>query len=89
MKWLSTWLLIAFSIWGSSLGFAQPISIAWQKTMGGNGNDIMQDIYPTADGNYILLGITDQNGIDVNCNVKGWHDTWVVKMDTLGNIIWQ
>ncbi|MEO6168870.1 MAG: T9SS type A sorting domain-containing protein [Chitinophagales bacterium] len=72
--------------------FAQtPLSIAWQKTPGGPGNDIIEDIYPTADGNYILFGLVTDNGGDVSssCQVKGVHDVWIVKMDPMGNIIWQ
>ncbi|MBA3647316.1 MAG: T9SS type A sorting domain-containing protein [Chitinophagales bacterium] len=70
-------------------GLAQVPSIAWQKTFGGSGNDIMQDIYPTSDGNYIMLGLTSANDGDVNCETKGKHDTWVVKMDPAGTILWQ
>ncbi|HYV90977.1 MAG TPA: PKD domain-containing protein [Chitinophagales bacterium] len=68
---------------------AQAPAIAWQKTFGGSGNDIMQDIYPTADGNYILLGLDSIVDVDVSCTLKGKHDTWVIKMDPAGNIIWQ
>src|SRR5689334_21774672 len=67
----------------------QAPAIAWQKTFGGTGNDIIQDICHTADGNYILLGITSVSDVDVNCSLKGKHDTWVIKMDPVGNIIWQ
>ncbi|MEO5674615.1 MAG: T9SS type A sorting domain-containing protein [Chitinophagales bacterium] len=69
--------------------FAQVPDIAWQKTFGGTGNDIMQDIYPTADGNYILLGLSSVSDVDVSCNIEGKHDTWVIKMDPVGDIIWQ
>ncbi len=69
--------------------FGQVPDIAWQKTFGGTGNDIMQDIYPTADGNYILLGLSSVSDVDVLCNLEGKHDTWVIKMDPVGDIIWQ
>ncbi|MBA2422318.1 MAG: hypothetical protein H0V61_03750, partial [Chitinophagales bacterium] len=70
-------------------GEAQTLLIDWQRTFGGTGNDILQDIYPTADSNYILIGLTDSNNLDVSCELKGKHDIWVIKMDPLGNIIWQ
>lgn len=69
--------------------FAQAPSIAWQKTFGGPGNDIMQDIYPTADGNYIMLGLADSLGGDVTCSLKGKHDSWVIKMAPDSSILWQ
>lgn len=68
---------------------AQAPVIAWQRTFGGTGNDIMQDIVPTMDGNYIMLGLVDSNNGDVNCNLHSKHDMWVIKMDPSGNIIWQ
>lgn len=66
-------------------------SIAWQKTPGGPGNDILEDIYPTSDGNYIVFGIADSSGGDVatDCQPHGIHDIWIFKMDPAGNIIWQ
>lgn len=68
---------------------AQAPSIAWQKTFGGPGNDIMQDIYPTTDGNFIMLGLADSTGGDVTCSIKGKHDTWVIKMAPDSTILWQ
>ncbi|MGB3075414.1 MAG: hypothetical protein WBB36_08835, partial [Chitinophagales bacterium] len=88
------YLLLCFVLFqfSSQLAFSQtPPSIAWQKTPGGPGNDIIEDIYPTADGNYILFGLITDNGGDVSsdCDVHGVHDVWIVKMDPAGNIIWQ
>lgn len=68
---------------------AQDPSIVWQKTLGGPGNDIIEDISPTLDGNYILLALASQNGEDVSCDIHGIHDIWIVKVDPEGNIIWQ
>lgn len=84
-------LLTVFVISNTGLFAQTPPSIAWQKTPGGPGNDIIEDIYPTADGNYILFGLVTDNGGDVSssCQVKGVHDVWIVKMDPTGNIIWQ
>lgn len=66
-------------------------AIAWQKTLGGPGNDIIEDIYPTSDGNYILFALADSSGGDVaiDCQPHGIHDIWIFKMDPTGNIIWQ
>lgn len=92
MKFHYLLLLNVFTIISGAVVFAQtPPSIAWQITPGGPGNDIIEDIYPTADGNYILFGLVTDNGGDVSsdCQVKGVHDVWIVKMDPSGNIIWQ
>jgi len=59
------------------------------KREGGNGNEIIQDIVPTNDGNFVILGITDLEDQDVQCAPKGLHDAWVIKIDSGGNIIWQ
>ena len=58
-------------------------AIAWQKTLGGPGNDIIEDIYPTSDGNYILFALADSSGGDVaiDCQPHGIHDIWIFKMD--------
>ncbi len=88
IKRISSLVFILFSI-HIAASQAQSLVIGWQRTFGGSGNDILQDIYPTADSNYILIGLTDSNNIDVSCELKGKHDIWVIKMDPLGNIIWQ
>ncbi len=92
MKFHYMLLLSFLSVFSISFVFSQtPPSIAWQITPGGPGNDIIEDIYPTADGNYILFGLVTDHGGDVSsdCQVKGVHDVWIVKMDPSGNIIWQ
>ena len=50
------------------------------------GNDILQDIYPTADGNYILIGIDSLKGGDVEYQPYGRHDIWIIKMDPFQEI---
>ncbi len=63
-------------------------SIAWQKAMGGTGDDLGYDVRQTADGGYIVAGYTGSN----NGDVTGYHgnrDGWVVKLDATGTIQWQ
>ncbi|MEO6166138.1 MAG: T9SS type A sorting domain-containing protein [Chitinophagales bacterium] len=85
-KW-SFFFIVSFCSLDACLG--QVPAITWAKTFGGPGNDVMQDIYPTADGNYIMLGLTDSTGGDVTCTIKGKHDTWVIKMAPDSTILWQ
>lgn len=85
-----TYLLAAcFSLTATGITLAQAPDITWSKTFGGPGNDVMQDIFPTSDGNFIMLGLTDSTGGDVTCAVKGKHDSWVIKMAPDSTILWQ
>jgi uncharacterized repeat protein (TIGR01451 family) len=65
-------------------------NVVWQKCLGGSKLDRATYIAPTTDG-YILTGVTYSTDGDV----KGKHgtddtyDSWVVKLDKNGNIMWQ
>ncbi len=57
-------------------------SVAWQKTYGGTHGDLATSIRQTADGGYIVAGITSSFG--------GWSfDAWVFKLNADGSIAWQ
>ena len=65
-------------------------SIEWQKTLGGTGSDEAKSIQQTADGGYIVAGITSSFDGDVT----GYHggngyDAWIVKLNSTGTIQWQ
>jgi Secretion system C-terminal sorting domain len=69
---------------------AQAPGIAWQNTIGGNGNDFLRSIQQTPDGGYILGGFSSSNiSGDKTENKKGGPDYWVVKLDASGNIQWE
>jgi hypothetical protein len=57
-------------------------NLVWQKTFGGDGWDDAFDIEPTADGGYIVGGYSTSFG-------EGFFDYWIVKLDSVGNIVWQ
>jgi hypothetical protein len=63
-------------------------NITWQKSLGGLNNDKGQSILQTADGGYVVAGYSQSNDGDVTGN-HGNNDMWIVKLDSLGNIIWQ
>jgi len=66
-----------------------PITIAWKKSFGGNGNDYGYSIIKAPDGGYLLSGrTTSNNNGDVGA-AKGGIDMWVAKLDAAGTIIWQ
>ncbi|MBK9455354.1 MAG: T9SS C-terminal target domain-containing protein [Bacteroidetes bacterium] len=61
--------------------------IQWQKTIGGDLDDVFCTMEHTVDGGYIVGGYSQSN-ISGNKteNSVGSSDMWVVKMDSLGNI---
>jgi hypothetical protein len=63
-------------------------SIQWQKSLGGTGQDEANSIQQTADGGFVIAGVTYSNDGDVTDN-HGSSDIWVVKLDNMGNIQWQ
>lgn len=63
-------------------------NILWQRTYGGSNKDELYDISPTADGGYLLTGLTNSTDGDVQANYGG-TDFWVVKTDSLGQIMWE
>ena len=62
----------------------------WQKSFGGSGVDLLQSIRLTADGGYILAGISNsKKGLDKHDDAKGNDDFWIIKLDAKGNELWQ
>ncbi len=65
----------------------------WEKTIGGDGEDVLHAIRQTADGGYILGGSSTSNASgDKSEDSKGYsyngEDYWVIKLDALGNKEW-
>jgi len=62
----------------------------WQKSFGGSGVDLLQSIKLTADGGFILAGISNsKKGLDKQEDAKGNDDFWIIKLDAKGNGLWQ
>ena len=64
--------------------------IEWQKTIGGDQDDQLYVVHQTDDGNFIVGG--NSNSGSSNEKSKGNEsgtDFWVLKLDTLGDILWQ
>ena len=60
----------------------------WQKTLGGNQNDIAYYIQQTNDGGYIIAGESNSDNGDVTDNYGG-SDYWIVKLTSKGELDWQ
>ncbi|MEO5673996.1 MAG: T9SS type A sorting domain-containing protein, partial [Chitinophagales bacterium] len=63
-------------------------NLQWQKCFGGSGDEFTESIRNTSDGGYIFAGGCTSSDGDVSGN-HGDQDSWVVKLDSLGNIEWQ
>ena len=64
--------------------------IQWQNTIGGSGSEEIASITPTSDGGYVLSGHSESNiSGDKTENSNGQWDYWIVKIDSMGNILWQ
>jgi hypothetical protein len=63
-------------------------NIDWKKNYGGSGMDEAQSIQQTFDGGYIVLGRSNSIDGDITDNKGSW-DYWVLKLDGLGNLVWQ
>jgi hypothetical protein len=64
----------------------------WDKTIGGDNDDVMTSIIQTDDGGYLLGGYS-RSGISGDktqdrLNTNGTFDWWLVKIDSLGNKEW-
>lgn len=64
-------------------------TIVWQKCLGGSNDEDGYSIKQTSDNGYILNGWTQSNNGNVNGNHSSFADYWVLKLDLLGNIVWQ
>ncbi|MBS1657719.1 MAG: T9SS type A sorting domain-containing protein [Bacteroidetes bacterium] len=63
--------------------------ILWQRCLGGTNIDRGSYAFETSDHCYMVSGQSYSLDGDVSGNMHGRGDIWIVKMDTLGNIIWQ
>jgi gas vesicle protein len=65
-------------------------NIEWQKSFGGNENDMLYSIKATSDGGYILGGTSNSSvgGQKKDASI-GQNDIWILKLDARGNEMWQ
>lgn len=66
-------------------------NIVWQNTIGGNSSDNLNEIAKTYDGGFILAGYSF-SGISGDKSENPYNassDYWIVKIDSVGNIVWQ
>lgn len=64
-------------------------NIQWQKTLGGTGIDRAYCTLVDADGNCLLAGYTYSRDGDLQGRKGKPSDIWVVKLSSMGNLLWQ
>jgi hypothetical protein len=65
-------------------------SIDWQKNFGGSASDGGVQVKETSSGDFFVIGLTDSNDGDVSGHHgNSYADVWFIKIDNLGNLIWQ
>ncbi|MEO8088649.1 MAG: hypothetical protein ABI763_17655 [Bacteroidota bacterium] len=67
-------------------------NVQWQKCYGGLFEEVPYSFVPTLDNGYVIIGSTCSNDFDVNGNHNiqpPVTDSWVVKIDSIGNLQWQ
>ncbi|MFH1608705.1 MAG: T9SS type A sorting domain-containing protein [Patescibacteria group bacterium] len=64
-------------------------TLIWQKCLGGTGEDKAYSIQQTTDEGYIVAGYTCSNDGDVSGNHNILKDFWIIKINSVGTLIWQ
>ncbi len=66
-------------------------NIEWQRTIGGEDEDLFKTVCQTNDGGFLIGGRSRSNiGFEKSENNRGnSHDFWILKLNPLGNIEWQ
>lgn len=63
-------------------------NLTWRKLLGGSGHEGAARIHQTKDGGFILIGHSDSRDIP-DAPHMGGDDAYVVKLDSLGTVVWQ
>nr|NQU93978.1 hypothetical protein [Bacteroidota bacterium] len=64
-------------------------NLIWEKCYGGSNADVFTRIFQDNEGNFILVGDSHSSDGDIsNDPYPGSTDFWIVKIDSLGNILW-
>ncbi len=65
-------------------------NLLWQKCLGGGGSETGKEIKETKDRGYILIGTTRSTSGDGDLSFVHFPpDAWAIKLDSVGNILWE
>lgn len=62
--------------------------LIWEKSFGGTEIDEARAITNSGDGNYIIVGDTRSEDIDISTNA-GAADLWIIKISPTGELLWE
>lgn len=62
--------------------------MVWETNLGGTLDDLAYDVHQTTDQGYIVAGYSESSDFDVSGN-NGKKDSWILKLDTSGELVWQ
>ena len=62
--------------------------IEWRYYFGGTNNDRSYDAVQTNQGDFIVVGTSESEDVDVS-NPHGGYDIWIIKLNSNGQMIWQ
>ena len=63
-------------------------SLIWEKSFGGSNTDEARAIVDTGEGNFLIVGDTRSNDLDVSKNL-GAADVWILKINSFGELLWE
>ncbi|WP_159025503.1 T9SS C-terminal target domain-containing protein [Aquimarina sp. Aq78] len=63
-------------------------NLVWETNLGGTLDDLAYDVHQTTDQGYIVAGYSESSDFDVSGN-NGKKDSWILKLDTSGELVWQ
>lgn len=64
-------------------------NIQWENAFGGSDVEQGGEIWQTSDGGFVMTGTSRSNDGDVTGNNGGSGDTWVIRIDNVGALLWQ
>lgn len=62
-------------------------NLLWKKSFGGSSFDAGRAIFPSQNGGFLIAG--NSRSENSNFTNLGQNDTWILKIDDVGNQIWQ
>ncbi len=62
--------------------------LEWQKCYGGSSTEILSSVQAVSDG-YVITGCASSNDGDVSGNHNFLFDYWIIKVNNVGDLIWQ
>jgi len=63
-------------------------NLQWEEKYGGSNGDYAYSILQTTDGGYVFVASSRSSDGDVGGN-NGDNDYWIVKLDGVGNLVWE